>query len=75
MVLTISGPSFSLEDRCNCVFFLVNDSKQYMGLVRFLPGLLKISYYLSRENHFKKLVSSTGTADFMRAPRANFAGK
>ena len=30
-----------------------------MGLVRFLPGLLKISYYLSRENHFKKLVSST----------------
>ena len=31
-----------------------------MGLVRFLPGLLKISYYLSQENHFKKLVSSTG---------------
>jgi len=31
-----------------------------MRPVRFLPGLLKISNYLSQENHFKKLVSSTG---------------
>ena len=53
MVLTISG------DRCT-VFFRLNESKQYMGPVRFLPGPLKISYYLSQENHFKKLVSSTG---------------
>ena len=30
-----------------------------MGLVKFLIGPVKISSYLSEENHFKKMVSST----------------
>ena len=41
-----------------------------MGLVRFLPGLLKISYYLSRENHFKKLVSSTAGVSSIMASKS-----
>ena len=37
------------------VFFWTNESKQNMGPLRFLPGLLKISYFLSLENHVKKV--------------------